>query len=999
MSFQHHIPGFEIREQIGSGSSGIVYRARKTSLDRDHAIKVLHPPGGGAILNRLREIIALDIKSTHLGVIYDLGQTEDGLAYVDMQYYENGSLRELLKKRALDFQTCIDYARQIAEGLAALHAKGVIHRDLKPENILVSVESGQTVLKIIDFDIARRIDTDTITEKDLISGTWEYMAPEQVRGEACSLQTDIWALGVILYEMISGKSPFRSGDWLATGTRIDRLWYEPLPKEMPAISLALADVVGQCIQKSPERRYRAAEDLLVDLKRLIASPPSYPVLLHTHVRFPGIESGDPAVQSLIRQIMPLIQGELVHHRGVVISAEGLHCKSLHQDPEATLGSAIALQKLAMGRLSHLAACNVELVMGIDLGEDRDTELQKYLEEVQSSGEPGLILLTSTVKAVLDGKSEFHFRRWRQPLIDKFGEDTGVFSVGEITYWDGLVGSIRKHTTAVTATAALVLCIIAALLWLRPSPKPLKLVAILPLQATVQTPEYLKGGLTRVLINCLSQLPDTKVISRSSVERFSGMQWNADSIHDQLNVDGAIQGTIALVGASYSIELKLFAVPGGSEIWTYSDGDTGAASLAPRFARAYAKEFGIQVPEILANRLNLYTTHDAKAFDEYLRGDFEHQKGTMESNALALVFFRRALDRDSLYIPALNYLAAALHVCYEREWGNDPQVLEEASGYCERVLALDSLNVEATALLGVIASARRNFAEGVRLSELAIARNPNNLIALVNLGQLYTFELGKPEIGVTHFLRARELEPLDWIMHVNLGMAYAGWSKWPESYKCWQYALKLSPSRVEIWKVLGQYYAHESKYDSAAYWLKRVADAQPDENQTFEELGALYLVQNMYPDAERLLVLATTGELQDDYNLHYLLGVTYICSGKLRNARNAFEQGLVLVNSAVRQNPGNANHIASRGLFEARLQLAGPARRSAARAAEMDTADGDVIITLAKIHAILGDRANALRFFRKARGRSSEFDLRYLLTSRDFEAYWSDPEFRVAASGN
>jgi len=202
---------YKIEDRIGAGGMGLVYKARDTRLNRTVAIKLLplamslNENAKKRFLNEARLAATLD--HPNVCTIYETGETDDGTLYIVMRYYEGKTLREFLADGPLPQEKAIEFAIQTAKGLSAAHKEGMIHRDIKPSNLIIT-ENGK--VKILDFGIAKIADAE-LTKTGQRPGTTAYMAPEQVKGEEIGLQADIWAVGVLLYEMISGKRPF-SGD-------------------------------------------------------------------------------------------------------------------------------------------------------------------------------------------------------------------------------------------------------------------------------------------------------------------------------------------------------------------------------------------------------------------------------------------------------------------------------------------------------------------------------------------------------------------------------------------------------------------------------------------------------------------------------------------------------------------------------------------------------------------------------------------------------------------
>src|SRR6266536_1522292 len=271
---------YEIRSQLGAGGMGEVYLARDPRLNRDVAIKVL-PAALSSDSERLRRFeqeaqAAGALNHPNILSIYDV-DTHDGSPYVVSELLEGETLREQLNGTALPVRKAIDYALQIASGLAAAHAKGIVHRDLKPENLFVTKDGR---VKILDFGLAKltqpekagpqtSLPTETAgTEPGVVLGTLGYMSPEQVRGKPADARSDIFAFGAILYEMLSGNRAFRGDSAADTMSAILKEDPPDLSITNQSISPGLERIVHHCLEKNPERRFQSAHDLAFDLEAL-----------------------------------------------------------------------------------------------------------------------------------------------------------------------------------------------------------------------------------------------------------------------------------------------------------------------------------------------------------------------------------------------------------------------------------------------------------------------------------------------------------------------------------------------------------------------------------------------------------------------------------------------------------------------------------------------------------------------------------------------------------
>jgi serine/threonine-protein kinase len=297
----HRLGRYRIVEQIGEGGMGIVYRARDERLERDVAIKVL-PEGVASDPDRLarfereaKAIAALD--HPNILAIHDFG-SEDGVAYAVMELLDGASLREVIKSGGLSHAKSVQYAQAVAEGLAAAHDRDVIHRDLKPENVFLTrdgrikiLDFGLAKLKLPEQDLSTETPTATLeTKAGQLLGTVAYMAPEQVQGKEADQRSDLFALGVVLYEMLTGHRPFGGSTTVETAAAILKEDPEAISVTSPGVPPTLAGVVSKCLEKRPEDRFSSAHDLSLTLGTIDsgASLPPLPVDSVLRRRWPHI---------------------------------------------------------------------------------------------------------------------------------------------------------------------------------------------------------------------------------------------------------------------------------------------------------------------------------------------------------------------------------------------------------------------------------------------------------------------------------------------------------------------------------------------------------------------------------------------------------------------------------------------------------------------------------------------------------------------------------------
>ena len=270
----------EILGSLGAGGMGEVYRARDHSLGREVAIKVL-PEELVSDPQRLRRFeqearAAAALNHPNILVVYGFGETDAGIPYLVTELLQGQTLRERLQQGAIAVRKTVDYGSQIARGLAAAHDRGIVHRDLKPENLFLTRDG---LVKILDFGLAKltRVDREgsdsTVahlgsTEAGMVLGTLGYMSPEQVRGLPADARSDIFSLGAICYEMISGKRAFQGATAADTMSAILKEEPAELSASIRNLPPGLGRIVHRCLEKDPAERFQSARDLAFNLEML-----------------------------------------------------------------------------------------------------------------------------------------------------------------------------------------------------------------------------------------------------------------------------------------------------------------------------------------------------------------------------------------------------------------------------------------------------------------------------------------------------------------------------------------------------------------------------------------------------------------------------------------------------------------------------------------------------------------------------------------------------------
>lgn len=261
---------YDVQGVLGRGGMGVVYRAHDVTLDRPVALKFLpahlaaQPAARERLRTEARAASALD--HPHIATIYEIGTAGDGRLFIAMAFYEGETLRQRIARGPLPTDEAVRLALQIADGLAAAHRKGIIHRDVKPSNVVVTPDG---VAKLVDFGVAKVSGVD-LTRAATRLGTVAYMSPEQTRGAAVDARTDVWAVGVVLYEMLTGVRPFQgeAEEVVVAVIRNDPPPLGDLRRDQPP---ALVGIVARCLVKEPAERYADAGQLLAALQAVAGS--------------------------------------------------------------------------------------------------------------------------------------------------------------------------------------------------------------------------------------------------------------------------------------------------------------------------------------------------------------------------------------------------------------------------------------------------------------------------------------------------------------------------------------------------------------------------------------------------------------------------------------------------------------------------------------------------------------------------------------------------------
>ena len=306
---------YEIVSLLGEGGMGAVYRAMDRELNRPVALKVIRPELAKqkSIIERFKQELLLARQVTHRNVIriYDLGEA-DGMRFITMEFIEGEDLRRLLlREKKLTAEEAVEITQQVCRALDAAHSVGVIHRDLKPQNIMRD-SSGRIL--VMDFGLARTLTSDGMTRTGALVGTMDYMSPEQALGQTLDQRSDLYTLGLILYELLSGKMPFAADSAIASLLKRTQESAVPLSDHDDAIPRSVSNIVSKCMERDVKLRYQSATELLADLEAWQSKRAAATLSFHARVGPWGQSLPWPAITATAMVIILAAGGWLLRGR-------------------------------------------------------------------------------------------------------------------------------------------------------------------------------------------------------------------------------------------------------------------------------------------------------------------------------------------------------------------------------------------------------------------------------------------------------------------------------------------------------------------------------------------------------------------------------------------------------------------------------------------------------------------------------------------------------------
>jgi serine/threonine protein kinase/Flp pilus assembly protein TadD len=779
------IGSYRVIREIGHGGMGAVYLAIRADDEyrKQVAIKLVkRGMDTDFILRRFRherQILA-DLDHPNIAKLLDGGTTEDGLPYFIMDHVDGVPINVFCDSHKLPTLERLKLFRVVLAAVHHAHQHDVVHRDLKPSNILVTADG---VPKLLDFGIAKLVHPDPSSQtKETTSWlrpmTPDYASPEQVRGGTITPSSDLYSLGVLLYELLTGHHPYRTKS--LTSQEIERVICEEEPEKPSAVIHRVEGVPG------------------TDGEKPITITP---------------ESVSSTRHGQIEELRRHLAGDV----------DNILLMALRKEPERRYGS---VEQFSEDICRHLE--------GLPVGASKDS---------------------------LWYRSSKFIRRNRSSVIP----------------------------AGLTAT---ILILIGVGIYLLTGHSRIDSIAVLPFVNVRADPntEYLSDGITETLMNKLSQLPNLRVISRSTVLRYKGKEQDPHAVGRTLKVQAVLTGKVVQTVDDLFISAELVDVQNNRHLWDdkYTRKLTEILVLQEEITRQISDQLRIRLTGEDKKRLNKRHTSNTEAYQLYLKGRYFWNKRTEKDMTKSIEYFQQAIEKDPNYALAYAGLADSYNMLARYDFLPPKEGFPRGKASALKALELDDTLTEAHTSLGHAQlfydwdwfGAEREFRRAIELS-------PNYATAHFWYAS-YLSAIGRHDQAIPRIIRAQELDPLSLIINTIVGRTFYFARRYDQAIEQLRKTLELDPNFVQAHFHLGRAYVQKGMFEEAIPEFQKVIELTGDSPQAVAQLGYSFARSGKKPEARKLVdqlkELSTRG-----YVTNYHLAILYSGLGEIDQALECLEE--------------------------------------------------------------------------------------------------------------
>jgi serine/threonine protein kinase/TolB-like protein len=922
------ISHYKILENLGSGGLGTIYKAKDTKLKRTVALKFLPPELSGD--EETKKIVIQEAQSAsgleHNNIcnIHDIGETEKGQLFISMSCYEGKTLEQKIEgERLIQIDEILGIALQITGGLQKAHQQGITHRDIKPANIFITDDA---VVKIFNFGLAHLAGQSKFTINGTSVGTVAYMSPEQAGGEEVDEHMDIWSLGVVLYEMLTGRLPFEGEDDKAVILSILNKDQEPITTVRSDVPVEFERIVNKALTKDLDGRYQQLADLNLDLKSLknnLEKQKRIPdsnqtsreerklaaIMFSDMVGYSAIaQKNESLAIELLEEHRRILRSIFPKHEGHEVETAGDSFFVEFSSALEAVNCAIEIQKTLF---SHNKPVSEEKQINIRIGIHLADVVHKgsnvigdgvnIAARIEPLAQSGGICISQDVVRQIQNKIDYPLKRFETANLKNIKQSIDIYTV-DLPWLDKKFKpkSSKKHSKLViwSVTLISVALIIIGGYYInnlmtpidKPEAKSMPVIqwensiAILPFKdlSPERDQEWFCDGMTEQLITNLAKLPRLKVISRTSVMKYKGADKTIPEIGKELNVAYVLEGSVRKFGDRIRVTAQLIGTKDDFHLWTED------------YDREYKELFNMQddiSESIAANLLANFSPQDiteikatrpgnTEAYEYLQKGNYYHGKLFINFDVndwkTSELMYKKAIMFDPKFADSYASLADLYNSYYMKQAKTDAEKnrymsLQEA--YIDTAYKLNSTSANVLIAKGWVHRAKTR--EYYRLGdndkverELNEAFNSYKRAKEIN-GNLFWL---KESLADFYLLRGL----------INLAVRYNS------------QAIEINPlnSGSYVWRGVANFRLKE--YEKAEIDFNKALEIEPNHIDALFNLTQLLIALKRYDEAEKLLIQRK--KIYPNQTIDWEHALIYASKGQKEKALETYDDKSILLYS-------------------------------------------------------------------------------------------------------